>query len=93
MSGINKTWEINFSKIDWWSIEKKELPNLKEKLAKLTTNLETRWEQSELAKNIFWTDLEKTNFLARIDEVSKMCNKNKEQFLNICSQNLDLKLS
>ena len=76
---------FDFSKIIDWN---EKLPkNNKIKLEKLKKNIETRTQHSKLAENI-WFNLEKVNYLARINDVAEMCNENKDEFLNICNNNL-----
>jgi len=58
----------------------------------LKISLETRTQHWDFAKDIFWTNLEKANYLARIDEVTKTCNNNKEEFLKGCSEKFNLQL-
>ena len=64
----------------------------KEKVSKLKVNLDTRKKSWEFAKNISGINLEKANYLARIDDVSKICNNHKEEFLKGCSEKFDLHL-
>lgn len=50
--------------------------------------LENSW--TKLSQLIFWNNVE--NYWNNIDYSAELCNNKKEQFLQICKQNLDLNL-
>jgi hypothetical protein len=86
---MKKQEKFDFSNIEWkieWQNKPKKGP-----LKKLKITVQTRWEQWELAKKISGNNLEKINFLARIDYLSnKINNTNIEDFLKLSKESLNL---
>ena len=66
-----------------------------QKLDELRITLKTRTESWNTAKELLGFNLEEANSLARISDVVEICNKNKNNFFNICNKNLwlDLKIA